>query len=130
MRTRIALVLAAVLLVSAAGVAWLLTRSEGSELGSVADAVAAINDGGIECTGRKVLSRGEPKETGLCYVNDGEYEVDIYIFETEEMRDHWLRGLREVYDQEVVVGPNWYLTTGHRPLSDRIAEALGAEVTE
>jgi hypothetical protein len=129
-RPRIALVLAVVVLLAGAAAAWLLTRSQGSELGSVAEAVTAINDGGIECTGRKVLSRGEPKETGLCYVNGGEFEVDIYIFETVEMRDDWLQGLRDVYDREVVVGPNWYLTTGHRPLSDRIADALGAEVTE
>ena len=109
--------------------AWALLRPAGKELGSISEAVTAINEGGIECTGRKVLSRGEPKETGLCYVNDGEYEVDIYVFETAETRDTWLQGLQDVYDQEIVVGPNWYLTTGNLGLSERIAEALGGEVT-
>jgi len=127
---RLTIVLAVILVAAGAGIAWLLLASEGARFGSVAEVVNAINEGGIECTGRKVLSRGEPKETGLCYVGSGEYEVDIYIFETVETRDDWLEGLRRVYDREVVVGPNWYLTTGHRPLSDRIAETLGGEVTD
>ena len=130
MGKRLVIGVAVVVLVAAAAAAFLLVRPEGEELASIAEAVTAINEGGVDCTGRKVLSRGEPKETGLCYVNDGEYEVDIYIFETVESRDNHLQGLRDVYDQEIVVGPNWYLTTGHPPLSDRIAEVLGGEVTE
>lgn len=128
MRTRWALV--AVVLLAAGAAAVFLLRDRGqAEYTSVTEMVTEINDAGIRCTGRKILSRSDREETGLCYVDDGTYEVDMYVFDTAATRDEWLEGLRDVYDREIVVGANWYLTTGHRPLSEDIAEALGGEVT-
>lgn len=129
MRTRTAQVAAVVLLAAGAAAAFLLRDGGLSEYTSVTQMVAQINDSGIPCTGRKILSRSDREETGLCYVDDGTYEVDMYVFDTADTRDEWLEGLRDVYDQEIVVGANWYLTTGHRPLSEDLADALDGEVT-
>ncbi|MBW3594694.1 MAG: hypothetical protein KY391_03875, partial [Actinobacteria bacterium] len=85
-----------------------------ADLTSVMGIVEAINAGGIECIDGKVFEevRTQDSESGLCYVGGREFEIDIYVYSSPELRSVNLRGLRRVYEREIVVGSNWYLTTG------------------
>ena len=95
----------------------------------VLDLIKALRAGGVGCTQAKVFERAEndTSEAGRCYAPGG-YEVDIYVTSDEELVAQGVESLGSIYDHEILVGPNWYLTTGHGPLTEEIADAIGGEI--
>ncbi len=95
------------------------------------DLMNAINDAGIECAEQTVFdTERQGLRSGRCYVFEGtRYEVDVYVFDDSKTRDTWMTNLRSAgWSDDILVGDNWFLTTGHGPTTQAIHDAVGGTI--
>lgn len=130
--SRASLLLALVLVVAAgATVLYAIGRSNSiPAYASVSTIARDMNAQGVECTDLELLDEQHPtlKEFGLCYLDDGEYEADIYLFESAGDVVVWLDELTKQIDEGILVGPNWLITAGTEANARKIQEAVGGEL--
>jgi hypothetical protein len=90
------------------------------EYPSVGDIAVALGDEGIECD----IDSSSPGELVADYGTCG--ELDLFVFDSEDDRDRWLKVGADLGD--VVVGPNWAILPDDDGDAREIAEALGGDV--
>ena len=121
------MIAAVVIVALLAGGTYLLTRP--ATFSDARDVMVAISDGGLPCREQVIFdTKDRGLYSGRCYVTSEPYEVDVYVFGDTESRDRWLESLASVYDHEILVGENWFLTTGHSPITSRIQDIIGGRV--
>ena len=90
------------------------------EFESVKDMAAALSDEGIDCE----IETSSPGRLVADYGTCG--ELDLFVFDSEDDRDRWLKVGSEL--GEVAVGPNWTILPDDEADAQKIADALGGEV--
>ena len=102
---------------------------EAAAFEDVPSLVRAMNSGGVACKDMEQVDA--PQETiadfGFCFITP-DYEKDIYIFENTEDRDLWVQSLEEVPDIYLLIGPNWFITSGSQPELEDIRGVLGGDL--
>lgn len=90
--------------------------------------VTELRENEVDCKDDEVRDDTGVSEFGVCFADGGSYQISIYVFRDGSDATTSVEELKEVWDQEVVVGPNWYVTTGNLELSEQVQEALGGEI--
>lgn len=95
----------------------------------VTSLVAAINAGGVACKDMRLLDAPQEsiEDFGLCFITP-EYEKDIYLFRTVEDRDAWAGGFSDNPDIHLLVGPNWFITSGSAEELAQIQAVIGGDL--
>lgn len=106
---------------------YLLPRERTTAFERVEAIVDAMNEQGVDCREFRLLEAEQPglKEFGLCYVDGGEYEIDIYLLDDPQARADWLESITSQVDVGVLWGENWVLTAGTDENAREIQEAIG-----
>ena len=90
--------------------------------------VTELRENDVECKDDEVRDDTGVSEFGVCFAEGGSYQISIYVYRDGSDATTSVEKLKEVWDQEIVVGPNWYVTTGNAELSEQVHEALGGEI--
>lgn len=90
--------------------------------------VTELRENDVECKDEEVRDDTGVSEFGVCFADGGSYQISIYVYRDGSDATSSVEELKEVWDQEIVVGPNWYVTTGNAELSEQVHEALGGEI--
>lgn len=98
------------------------------EYADVDHIVTELRENDVECKDDEIRDETGVSEFGVCFAGGGSFQISIYVFRDGSRATSSVDELKKVWDQEVVVGPNWYVTTGDAELSDKVQEALGGEI--
>ncbi|HJR44210.1 MAG TPA: hypothetical protein VJ927_01260 [Actinomycetota bacterium] len=90
--------------------------------------VSELRENDVECEDDEVRGDSDLSEFGVCFANGGEFQISIYVLADPGDVDASVEQLKKQWDGDVVVGPNWYITTGDAELSAQVQEALGGEI--
>ena len=122
--------MAALLLIALGGGAFVLFGTDRGRFEDARDLLTAIKSE-VPCTDVKIFRGLDPGVyAGRCYVDGGDFELDVYVFDETTTRDAYLRNLVASYEHEVLVGPNWFLTTGDRPTTSEIQRVVGGDIRD
>ena len=98
------------------------------EYASVDHIVTELRENDVECKDDEIRDETGISEFGVCFAGGGSFQISIYVFQDGSDATSSVEELKKVWDQEIVVGPNWYITTGNAELSEQVHEAVGGEI--
>lgn len=98
------------------------------EYAGVDHIVTELRENDVECKDDEIRDETGVSEFGVCFAGGGSYQISIYVFQDASDATANVEELKKIWDQEIVVGPNWYITTGDAELSEQVQEAVGGEI--
>lgn len=121
-----------VIMLGATALFWVRRNDTTPAFENVSAIARHINENGVECSDFKILEEQHPtlKEFGLCYLDDGKHEADIYLFDSAGDAVAWLDQLTQLVDEGILVGPNWLITAGTDANAHELQDALGGRIAD
>ena len=98
------------------------------EYADVDHIVTELRENDVECKDDELRDETGVSQFGVCFAGGGSFQISIYVFQDGSDATTSVEELKKVWDQEIVVGPNWYITTGDAGLSKQVQEAVGGEI--